>query len=74
EGTYEVSGYRFVATVEVPFPEQAKVLVSNDFLTWVEVFVSDGHGSTYSIEHNWVGGSGGEIYQSADSINWTQYA
>ena len=74
EETYEVSEYRFVATVEVPFAEQAKVLVSNDFLTWVEVFVSDSHGSTYSIEGSWVGGSGGQIYRTADGINWTQYA
>jgi hypothetical protein len=74
EETYEVWGYQFVATVEVPFPEQAKVLVSNDFLTWVEVFVSDSHGSTYSIEGKWVGGTGGQIYASDDGINWMQYA
>ena len=64
---------QYVATVEVPIPEQAKVLVSNDLLTWVEVFVSDGHGSTYSIMGDWVSGSGGKMYKSADGINWTQY-
>jgi len=72
-----------IATVEVAFPEQAKVLVSNDLQMWVEVFVSDEHGSTYSIEGSlrpetdkddyWVSGSGGHMYASADGINWTQY-
>jgi len=65
-----------IATVEVPFPEQAKVLVSNDLQTWVEVFVSDEHGSTYSIaryDDYWVSGSGGNMYASADGINWTRY-
>ena len=73
----DVSEYRFVATVDVPFAEQAKVLVSNDFLTWVEVFVSDRHGSTYSIVGDgfyWVSGSRGQMYASADGINWTQHA
>jgi hypothetical protein len=64
---------QYVATVDVPFPEQAKVLVSNDLLTWVEVLISDEHGSTYSIMGDWVSGSGGKMYESADGINWTQY-
>ena len=64
---------QYIAAVEAPFPEQAKVLVSNDLLTWVEVFVSDDHGSTYSIMDSWVSGSSGKMYASDDGINWTQY-
>jgi hypothetical protein len=64
---------QYLATVEVSFPEQAKVLVSNDLETWVEVFVSDDHGSTYSILDRWISGSGGKMYASSDGINWTQY-
>ena len=66
-----------VATIEAPFPEQGKVLVSADGQTWVDVFISDGHESTYStINHDdrlWLGGTGGRIYASADGMNWTQF-
>lgn len=76
--TYDVNfGWEFVATVEVPFPDQGKVLVSADGLNWVEVFVSAAHASTYSIlGHDdllWVGASGGHIYSSPDGVNWTQH-
>ena len=69
-------GYQFVATLEVPSQEQGRVLVSADGLTWVEVFISDGHESTYSQENFgpvWAGGSGGRIYSSPDGVNWTRY-
>ena len=68
--------YQFVATLEVPSPDQGRVLVSADGLTWVDVFISDGHDSTYSLENYgdvWAGGSGGRVYSSPDGVNWTQH-
>ena len=67
-----------IATLEVPLSEQGRVLVSVDEgMTWTDVFVSDGHESTYSIElFNdvlWVGGTEGRIYSSADGLNWTRH-
>ena len=73
----DLMGLLFVATVEAPFTEQGKVLVSADGLTWVEVFISAGHESTYSItDHDdqlWIGGTGGRVYASPDGMNWTRF-
>lgn len=69
--------FQFVATVDVPSPNQGRVLVSADGVTWVEVFISDGHDSTYSIaghgDELWAGGTSGHVYSSPDGINWTKY-
>ena len=68
--------FQFIATLEVPSGEQGRILVSADGLTWAEVFISDGHDSTYTLESHgnvWAGGSGGRIYSSPDGVNWTQY-
>jgi hypothetical protein len=68
--------YQFLATLEVPSTEQGRILVSADGLTWVEVFISDGHDSTYSLANYggvWAGGSGGRVYSSLDGVNWTQH-
>lgn len=67
---------QFLATLEVPSTEQGRILVSADGLTWVEVFVSDGHDSTYSLAEYggvWAGGSGGRVYSTLDGVNWTQH-
>lgn len=70
------AGFQFVATLEVPSADLGRVLVSDDGLTWVEVFISDGHESTYSMEYYqegvWAGGTGGRIYLSLDGVNWMQ--
>jgi photosystem II stability/assembly factor-like uncharacterized protein len=70
-------GHQFVATMEVPFPDQGRVLVSADGLAWVEVFISDSHESTYSLQYYgeglWAGGSSGNVYATADGVNWTRY-
>ena len=67
-----------IATLEAPISDQGRVLVSVDRgLTWTDVFISDGHESTYSIEsYNdflWAGGTEGRMYSSADGVNWTLY-
>ena len=74
---------QYVAMVNVPFPDQGRVLVSADGLTWVEVFISDSHESTFSTASTystpffgvemWVGGTAGHIYSSSDGINWTEH-
>ena len=71
---FDESDSQFIATLEVPLTEQGRILVSADGLTWVEVFISDGHDSTYSLESDggvWIGGTGGRMYSSPDGINWT---
>lgn len=69
--------FQFVATLEVASPDQGRVLVSADGLTWVEVFISDGHESTYSLAYQqegvWAGGTGGRIYSSPDGVNWKPF-
>jgi hypothetical protein len=68
--------FHFVAALEVPSTEQGRILLSADGLTWVEVFISDGHESTFALERDdivWAGGSAGRIYSSPDGVNWTQY-
>ena len=69
--------FQTVATIEAPFPEQAKVLTSEDGLTWIEVYVSDSPDSLYSITRNhdrlWVGGTNGRMYSSPDGMNWATY-
>ena len=70
-------GHQFVATMEVPFPDQGRVLVSADGLAWIEVFISDSHESTYSLQHYgdglWAGGSSGNVYATTDGVNWTRH-
>jgi len=72
------SSFDHIATLEVPLSEQGRVLVSGDEgLTWTDVFISDGHESTYSIEYFndflWVGGTEGRMYSSADGVSWTPH-
>jgi hypothetical protein len=73
----ERATYHIVASLDVSFPDQGRVVVSADGRTWVEVFISDGHASTYSLEYYedrvWAGGSGGNIYATADGVNWTRF-
>jgi photosystem II stability/assembly factor-like uncharacterized protein len=66
-----------VATQTIPFPDTGTILTSADGLTWVEVAISAGHESTYSVlydgERFWVGGTAGHIYSSPDGVNWTAF-
>ena len=67
-----------IATLEVPLSERGRVLVSVDEgMTWTDVFISDGHESTYSIGYFndllWVGGTEGRMYSSADGLSWTRH-
>lgn len=66
-----------VATQEIPFPDTGMILTSADGLAWVEVAISAGHESTYSLLHDgerfWAGGTAGHVYSSPDGVNWTAF-
>lgn len=57
--------------------KEARVLVSDDGLTWIEVVLSTESIATYSILHDgdqfWAAGRVGRMYTSADGINWFEH-
>ncbi|MGD8733122.1 MAG: hypothetical protein PVI08_01465 [Gammaproteobacteria bacterium] len=73
-------GPRVVATTQIENyvdDKDARVLVSFDGSTWIEVVLSTESIATYSILHDgdqfWAAGRVGRMYTSADGINWFEH-
>lgn len=73
------SGQQFVASAMAEaFPNDGRVLVSQDGLTWVEVTISVDSPTTLSIIWDGArfiaGGIGGRLFISPDGMNWSEVA
>lgn len=72
------SGQQFVASLSINlFPNDGRVLVSVDGITWIEVVISNDSLSTLSIIWDGnqfvAGGVVGRLHMSPDGVNWMEH-